>query len=512
MIRRAGLAFLVAALAALPDAAAAHAIAERYDLPVPLGFYVAGAAAVVAFTFVLMAVFIYAAPGPHRRHGIVLAVGETGPPAWTALVLRALSVLALALVVVAGLFGTSHPARNVAPTLVWIVWWIGFGFLAAFLVDPWPLLNPWKNLFAGLEAAWRRLTGRALASHCPFPPWLAEWPAVALLFAFVWIEVVYPDAAVPRSIAIFAIAYTAIAAVGMTVYGREAWLRHGEAFTIVFAVLGRFAPVGRDKSGRLVLRPYASGLLEAAVPSTAVVAFVQLMLATVLFDGFLGTALWRRTERAWYAALPFGMDRDGLAIGTLGLLGLWLVFLGAYFSACIAMRRVVAGRLSARDLARRFALTLVPIAIGYHVAHNFSYLVVQGQMMWGLASDPLGLGWNLFGTSGYQPAIGVLEARTVWYIAVISIVVGHLVSLYLAHVIALELFVDRWLAVRALCSMTVLMVAYTGVSLSILAEPLVRFSVPDPTYSQGPPAPDGLHVGVSVSSGRGEASPTDVRG
>lgn len=44
-------------LAALPDTAWAHAMVQRYDLPVPLWYYLTGAGLVVALTFVVLAAF-----------------------------------------------------------------------------------------------------------------------------------------------------------------------------------------------------------------------------------------------------------------------------------------------------------------------------------------------------------------------------------------------------------------------------------------------------------------------
>ena len=79
------------------------------------------------------------------------------------------------------------------------------------------------------------------------------------------------------------------------------------------------------------------------------------------------------------------------------------------------------------DVACSFILTLVPIAIAYHLAHYLSFLLITGQYLIPLLSDPLGIGWNIFGTSGYRPNIGVIDARTSWYVAVGAVVSGHVI-------------------------------------------------------------------------------------
>jgi hypothetical protein len=126
------------------------------------------------------------------------------------------------------------------------------------------------------------------------------------------------------------------------------------------------------------------------------------------------------------------------------------------------------------DVARRFALTLVPIAIGYHVAHYLVFLLVQGQYIVPLLSDPFGWGWNLVGTAGYRVDIAVAGARFAWYAAVAAIVTGHVVAVYLAHTRALDAFESRRAALATQVPLTALMVLYTFIGLSIAAEPIVE--------------------------------------
>jgi hypothetical protein len=130
-------------------------------------------------------------------------------------------------------------------------------------------------------------------------------------------------------------------------------------------------------------------------------------------------------------------------------------------------------RYSTPELARRFILTLVPIAIAYHLAHYLSYLLVAGQFIIPLASDPFGFGWDLLGTALYRIDIGIVDARFVWYTAVMAIVVGHIISVCLAHLMAHQLFKDARLATRSQYPMLGLMVCYTMISLWILAQPIV---------------------------------------
>jgi hypothetical protein len=490
----------------------AHAFGQRYDLPVPLGLYLAGAGAAVAFSFVVIGIFFreiaWSRANP-RLNLLRYPLGRLAAHRYLLALLKLAAVLLFALVVAAGLLGNQHPMRNIAPTLVWVLWWVGLALVSAFVGDLWAVINPWRTLFAWAEALWRRLSGgRALALGLPYPEALGVWPAVVLLLAFAWLELVFPEPARPASIAWMAIAYSGLTWIGMWLFGRERWLRHGEAFALFFGLLARFAPLEirvsrpdrlcaacglgcRDLDGDCVncatcfaradeaarewaLRPYAVGLLRNEAVSASMVAFVLLVMAAVLFDGVLATPAWRAFE-AWLLG-PFAAigDLAPMAAGTAGLVGVWLVFLAAYAAICRLMSAATGGRLATGVIAKRFVFTLVPIAIAYHLAHYLSYLVIQGQYAIPLASDPFGRGWDLFGTAGYRVDIAVVGARFAWYLAVIAIVVGHIVAVFLAHVQAMVTLPDRRPALRSQVPMTALMVAFTIISLSILAEPIVE--------------------------------------
>lgn len=130
--------------------------------------------------------------------------------------------------------------------------------------------------------------------------------------------------------------------------------------------------------------------------------------------------------------------------------------------------------MSTSTAAGYFVLTLLPIAIAYHFAHYVVYLLLSGQYIIPALSDPFGYGWNLFGTASFKPDIGLVGARFAWYTAVIAIVVGHVISVWLAHRTAQRLFDDRRRMLASQTPMLALMVAYTMTSLWIIAQPAVR--------------------------------------
>jgi len=400
---------------------------------------------------------------------------------------RSLAVGLLALVIVAGLFGSQDPIRNIAPAMIWIIAWVGLAFLSLLLGEVWALINPWNTFFAFAESSYRRIrAGAVLGFGRYYPEWLGVWPAFLLFVLFAWMELVWSDKNVPADLAAALLVYSGLTWLGMFVFGREAWLGHGEVFTLVFGTFARFAPFARMAEGRVGIRvrPPAAGLLEDHPLTISMVALVIALLATVTFDGFLETPLWARVDFAvldsasdatFWTALNLREDQAVRLVRTLALVGCVLLFLGGYAVVCWLTAAVSGDRaVSAGIIVRHFVLTLVPISLAYHVAHYFSLLFIGGQYAIPLLSDPLGRGWNLFGTAGYQVDISFVTPRLQWGVAVVAVVLGHVVAVCLSHVTALRVFCSSRAALLGQIPMVLLMVGYTMISLWILSQPMVE--------------------------------------
>jgi len=516
---------LTAALAALgvSGRAAAHGMPQRYELPVPLDLYLGSAAAVVALSFVLLAWLFRDHRAPVRFPQVRVWSGPAGPIVTTTLaLLRVLGVSLLALILVAGFAGNPDPFHNIAPTFIWIIWWVGLAYLCALLGNLWAPLNPWASVARVTGDVYRRLAGSA--STRPLLPWparLGQWPAVLLFAWFVWAELIWPASDAPREVAQAILGYSLITWAGMLVFGRRTWLTNGEAFSVAFGLIARFAPFAigvRDgeacatctgaecspastgcancldcfdraalQARELALQPYAVGLLPSAAFPVPLMVFVLLMLSSVTFDGLLATPLWAVTAdwmihaRAVRPLLIGLQDITGNAIAaaaTVALCVFLVSFQLIYLAFCGLMRAALPAKhrrqLGLLDLARWFVPTLLPIALAYHLAHYLSYLAIAGQYIIPLASDPLGYGWNLFGTRLYMLDVGIVTSRSIWVVCVTAIVIGHVIAVWLAHVTALRLFGTARAALRSQVPMTILMVGYTMLSLWILAQPIVE--------------------------------------
>ncbi len=463
--------------------AQAHGFGQRYDLPLPLALYICGAALTVIVSCAMLVVFVRAAPKDRSfPHVDVLAYRPmrllASPQVLAGIRLAAVAVYLLLLA--AGFLGNQSPFRNIVPIAVWALWWVGLTYFSALIGDLWRIANPLETLFAAAKRAYARLRGgKQLSLALVIPPWIEAWPAVVLYLAFLWMEMVWDGSDSPMRVAAAIVAYSVIAWTGMWLFGREAWLERGEVFTRVFGVFARFSPTRIRLSGRQVveweLRPYAVGLLNRDPVDASAMVLVLVILAAVSFDGFMETPAWAGiVEVLSRAEEPAGWPRS------LGLLLAPLIFLAVYLAFCrlIALGGSPRGqRASLRGTTRRiaglFVLTLVPIAIAYQVAHYLSFLATAGEYLIALASDPLGRGWNLFGTVNHFVRVGVVDARLVWIVSVAAIVSGHVAALYLGHVLSMREFPDRRAALRSQGPMLLLMVGYTMLSLWIIAQPIV---------------------------------------
>lgn len=447
----------------------AHGIGGVRDLPVPEWMFSWGAAAVLLLSFLALGTLwrspLLAARAPGRPLPDPLSRLLLGRP--LRLAAQAASAALLGLVFATALAGEPDPTENLAPTFVWVVFWLGLVPVTVIFGDLWRVLSPWRAV-ADLGVRLLERGGREARPLLEYPERLGRWPAAGLLFCFAALELAYREPSSPRALALAIALYSYVTWTGMAVYGRKAWLRGGEAFSVYFGLLARISPLA-VRDGKVVARMPLSGLAGAErTPGT--LAFVAVMLGSVAFDGVSRSSSW--VDLVARVEGPYVLERPGLAealvtgLSLLGLAGGVGLVAGAYLTATAIARRTVN---AAAPLADQFLLSLVPIALVYAVAHYFSLLVVQGQFALPLASDPFGRGWDLLGAAGVQPSLNPLAPNTVWYVQVGALVGGHVAGLAVAHDRAIAAFTERGPALRSQYAMLGLMVLYTVGGLWLLS-------------------------------------------
>jgi hypothetical protein len=444
----------------------AHGVQGRADTPVPIAVFFYAAAGVIIVSFGALAVGWSKprwsslpwrpAPGPLQA---VLAA----PVVWTG---RVLVLGGTVFVLAAAAFGSTTLNNNIAPLTIFVVWWVGLVPLSVVFGNAWRELNPWATL-----ARWLGAQPRATR---PYPPAWGLWPAALLMVGVAWCELVYPTASSPRLIAAIGVGYSIFTVVGMRRYGTDAWLDRAEVFSVYTGLMAKLSPWEvRERDGRRVLgwRAPLIGVTRVE-PQPGLVPFVVALLAAVSFDGLSGTDFWAaRDVAATERIIETGLDPfwAGIVTATLGLL---LVFVLAY-AAFLAASSVAAGFVrddKTSGLAEAFAHSLVPIAVGYSVAHYFTLLVFQSQDLIRLASDPFGAGADWFGTTAHTINFNLVTPNLIWAVQVAAIVGAHVLALVLAHDRALQLSGHSRSAVRSQYPMLALMVLLTVSGLWFLSE------------------------------------------
>jgi hypothetical protein len=446
----------------------AHGISSVQDLPIPTWLFYWGAGLVLVVSFVLLGALwkrpLLGAHAGGRPTGSGFSGFVLGP---LRVVLQVLSVVLFGLVWASALFGDTDPFRNLAPTWVYVVFWLGVPLLSVLLGNVWHALSPWRAMADAF--VWVRERGGAEAQPLAvYRERAGRWPGAVVIFAFASLELAYSDPASPRALA-FAIAlYTYVALFGMAAFGRDTWERNGEGFAVLFGLLARLAPLHADER-RIRLRWPFTGL-AGAEPIPGTVAFVAVMLGAVLFDGYSRTSTWQNLLAD--IEKPYLVDRPGLGemlvTGTSvgGLLAAVLLVAVAYRGACALSRSSVD---APRSLVPDFLRSLLPIAFVYVVAHYVTTFLVQGQFAVPLLSDPLGRGWNLFGTAHVVPDLTVLSPNMTWYVQAAALVAGHVAGLAVAHDRAVTIFPDRRDALLSQFAFLGLMVLYTVGGLWVLS-------------------------------------------
>ena len=451
-----------------------HGFGQRFDLTAPLVLYLVAACGIVFLSFVLVVLFIGGAPSdgvvryPRRAVGWLTAIARTP---WPRAIGGTIGVLSLVIVVVCGFFGSSTAFYNPAEYFVWIFFWAVTVILSGLVGNLWYLLNPWAAIydvvarFVRLRPVWKL-------------PELGVWPATAFYFLFACLELTSGMASRPQIVAQAAVVYTVITLAGMFLFGRDRWLERCEAFTVLLGIVGRFGPIEaeRDASGRIktvYVRPWGAGLLQPSPSGWDRVVFVILMLSTLAFDGILATPAWQdftiALEPLWLPFGPYGF----FVVRTFGMVLLTITFLLVFIAFMEAVLYLGQRDVELKATVAAFALTLVPIALVYNAAHNYSYVLVQSQYIVPLLDDPLQKGWHLWpAVASFKPSFALAQASTVWYAQIVLIVVGHIVAVLLSHLRANSVFKSAQRALLSQYPMLLLMVAYTFTSLWILAQPI----------------------------------------
>ena len=475
------LALLAVCIGATAVRADAHSFGVLYTLPMPVEMYLYGASAALVASFLIIGLF--ASPiglGATRgTRAVADRVASVAIPPAARTAARGVSVALLLLAVLTGLVGTPETYKNINMTLFWVIFFLGLTYLTPLVGNFYAWLNPWVTIVEALE----RLVPEAFLGKRSWAAALSYYPAFALYVGFIWLELF--GHTTPRSLSIILAGYTLLNVVGAWLFGKASWFKYVEFFGYYSKLLSKLSAVSFDDSnGKLKLRfhrPFKD-LMDDYPKDLSQLLFILFMLSSTAFDGLRDTVVWVALYwKYFYRAVLTWFHLDMIstypafqhAYATYQTLLLPLtaaIYLAIYL--CFVRLSNLAARSQRTTLVTAFyyGYTLIPIAFVYSLSHYFTLFIDQGAQLFRLASDPFGFGWNLFGTARtlIEPYIDI---GIIWNIQVSIILVGHIISVYAAHMLALRLG-GRKAAMIGQLPILVLMVLLTAMGLLILSLPI----------------------------------------
>ena len=439
-----------------------HGIASRHDLPLPFSFVLVGAAVALVVSFVVLGV-AWKRPRFTSVGGVELPrLTRFVDAAATRTVARVLVLLLFGWVALA-LFAGRDLLTNPVFGFVFVWMWVGLVPLSLLLGPFWRPVNPLRTLHRLLCAVARTDPREGLAA---LPAWVGLWPGAIHLAAFTWLELVQPDRTTLPVIRVWALAWLVVVVLGAIVFG-ERWFAVSDPFEVYSTTIARLSPWHRSGDVLRLVNPLAG--LTAWRPPPGAVGVVAVLLGSTAFDSFTNTSWWLRTVQS--SAVP------SLLWATGGLLVMILLVLASFVAAAGWMARyqpVLSPSKEdrpARAYARLMAGSLVPIVVGYAIAHYFTLLVVEGQRVVVNLADPLGRGWDVLGAGRWAVDSSIFDHPTaIAVVQLLAIVVGHVLGVIAAHEKAVALLPARD-ALKGQWPMLVLMVAYTSAGLVLLFSP-----------------------------------------
>ncbi len=435
----------------------AHGIGGSKDLPIPLELTIAGAVAALTVSFTVLAVawrtprYDAERTGRPAPAGLVAVVESR---AWF-VALRAFGMLAFLYTVMVAV-GGEDSLINPFFGIFYVLLWVGFVPLSLVLGPAYKAISPVRTINAGFA----RLTGSDPdVGVFTYPARLGHWPAALGLYAFVWMELVYPFATELGPVRLWCAAYVAAMLLGGALFG-STFYEHADPFEVFSTLVSRMSVWGRRGKELVVRSPLAN--LDATPARPGLVAVVSVLFGSTAFDSFKDSSRWVKFIQGDFVQ-DHGLSQLFVNLGLLGfVLAVGLIFtLGTMLTGVGPDQR-------RRRLPAQFAHSIVPIVIGYVIAHYLTYLLEVGEQTIVYLSDPFSDGSNWFGTADWTVSYFFSYHPTALAtVKVVAVVLGHIVGVVAAHDRAIRLL-PRKHQLTGQLSLLVAMICFTAGGLYLL--------------------------------------------
>ena len=373
-----------------------HGIGSVGDLPIPFQTVLNVSAWVIILTFVFLKISWRDSILTHDEK--IFSNKQTGYG-------RFFGFLILFLIIAPGIIGNEEPKTSLAPLILWVFLWIGVPVLGLLFGDLYAKFNP-LNIFLSND-------------NKPTSVYIAS----ALFLGLTWFELVWKKPGNPFHIGVLFLLLF------LVVNGFKLFLNKTSIEIDPLLLLHHLY----SKLKIFNSRPFFKTLLQNISNLSklkGIEYFILLMIGTVTYDGLRGTVFWYN---------QFGTKVYDLFFSTIMFFSINLLLIGFYRFACYFAIKVSNSNHSLNDISLMFAHTMLPIAFAYHVTHYLSLLLFESQTFFYRLNDPIGTGADLFGINDVT-IVYFLSPVALWTIQVIVTLIGHMLSVVLAHDLSVKLF------------------------------------------------------------------------
>ena len=370
-----------------------HGVVNVGDLPIPFDIVLNSSALVVLITFVYLKV--------SWKESIITPRQEVFNDKQN-FIGKLFGIIILFLLVAPGIFGDESSKTSVAPLILWVFLWIGVPVLGLLFGDIYSKFNP-LNLFS-------------LKSDKPESVYFA----CILFIGLTWFELVWRRPGNPLNIAVVLI--TLFVCVNLLRYFLKKSLIEVDPLLLLHYLYSKLKLFNS--------KPYFRSLLDNIgnlAKLKGIEYFVLLMIGTVTYDGLRETTFWYN---------QFGSRTDDMGFSTMMFLIMNLGTILFYRFACFFAIKVGGSDLELNHVSNLFGHTMLPIAFAYHVTHYLTLLLFESQTFFYRFNDPIGIGMNVLNVE--EPTINYfIEPLVIWGIQVAVTLLGHMLSVVLAHDLSL---------------------------------------------------------------------------
>jgi len=430
------------------------------------------------------------------------------------------------LLILAGVYGTSNPSKNISTVGLWTIWWILIIFAILFVGKLWCLMCPIAAVGDWIQrGSFYKKENKGISLNRKWPKRFRNlYIATAFFVVLTWFELGSSITFNPLHTAYLLIFMLLAAIISAVVFERRSFCRYACFIGRVSGLYAMIAPTDLRASNKEVckqcktkdcltgntkgygcpmfeypgkmdkntycilcteciktcpknnisfnLRPFAKDLISFKKARKDEAYLALIMLSMTLFHTITMTSLWDRFITIIKKST--GID-NSYVLFTLGMSLFTLIPVGIYYIAS-GITRVISGNqnITLKSLFLNYAYALLPLALFMHLAHNSMHLFREFHNIVPVLSDPFG--WNISGISsiGTNPILTLSDIRI---IQLLLVGVGLIYSIFIALKISNIIFDQKEEVIKASAMVIIILIIFSITGVYFMTQPMIMRTI-----------------------------------